>query len=59
AIQTENVAPYALAGDSPVGDYLPFSLGTGSHTLTATPFSSDGGSGPAGGSQTITFSIRN
>uniref|UniRef100_UPI0031409FD0 choice-of-anchor Q domain-containing protein n=1 Tax=uncultured Nitrospira sp. TaxID=157176 RepID=UPI0031409FD0 len=59
AIQTENVAPYALAGDSPAGDYNPFALSTGSHTLTATPFSSNGGSGPAGGSQTITFSVRN
>lgn len=59
AIQTENVAPYALAGDSPAGDYNPFALSTGSHTLTATPFAGMGGGGAGGGSQTISFSVRN
>jgi CSLREA domain-containing protein len=59
SIQTENVAPYALAGDSPAGDYLPFGLSTGSHTLTATPFAAMEGGGAAGGSQTITFTVRN
>ena len=58
AIQTENVAPYALAGDNPVGDYHPFNLTTGSHTLTATPFAEGEGSGAAGGSRTIIFSVK-
>jgi hypothetical protein len=59
SIQTENVAPYALAGDSPAGDYLPFGLSTGSHTLTATPFAAMDGGGAAGGSESITFAVRN
>jgi hypothetical protein len=59
SIQTENISPYALAGDSPAGDYTPFNLSTGSHTLTATPFAAIGGGGAAGGSQTITFTVRN
>lgn len=59
SIQTENISPYALAGDSPVGDYIPFNLSTGTHTLTATPFTAIGGGGAAGGSQTITFTVRN
>jgi hypothetical protein len=59
AIQTENVAPYAIGGDSPAGNYIPFPLSTGSHTLTATPFAEMGGGGAAGGSQTITFSVHN
>jgi hypothetical protein len=59
SIQTENIAPYALAGDSPAGDYLPFGLGTGSHTLTATPFAAMEGGGAAGGSQSITFAVGN
>ena len=44
-IQTENVAPYAIGGDSPAGNYIPFALSTGSHTLTATPFAEMGGRG--------------
>jgi CSLREA domain-containing protein len=59
SIQTENISPYAIAGDSPAGDFTPFHLSTGSHTLTATPFAAIGGGGAAGGSQTITFSVRN
>ena len=59
SIQTENIFPYALAGDSPAGDYAPFGLSPGTHTLTATPFAAIGGGGAAGGSQTITFMVRN
>lgn len=56
-IQTENVSPYALAGDS-AGDYNSFSFGAGTHTITATPFAAIGG-GPVGGSRTMTFTLRN
>lgn len=59
SIKTENVAPYALGGDDPAGDYIPFGLSTGSHILTATPFAATGGGGAAGGSQTITFTVQN
>lgn len=57
-IQTENVSPYALAGDS-AGDYNSFSFGAGTHTITATPFAAIGGGGPVGGSRTMTFTLRN
>lgn len=57
ALQTEQVAPYALNGDSPAGNYHPFDFSTGSHMLTATPFSGVGGGGAAGGSLTITFTV--
>ncbi|MGH7230473.1 MAG: hypothetical protein ACREJU_03840, partial [Nitrospiraceae bacterium] len=57
SIQTENASPYALGGDA-AGDYTPFGLSTGSHTLTATPFAAMAGGGAAGGSRTITFAVR-
>ncbi|MFO0765743.1 MAG: right-handed parallel beta-helix repeat-containing protein [Nitrospiraceae bacterium] len=56
AIQTENVAPYALAGDT-AGDYMPFSFNKGTHTVTATPFASSGGAGAAGGSLSISIVV--
>jgi hypothetical protein len=40
------------------GDYNPFGLSTGYHTLTATPFAAMAGGGAAGGSRTITFTVR-
>lgn len=58
SFQTENVAPYALGGDAPLGDYTPVSFGTGEHTVTATPFVGANGSGAAGGSRTATFNVQ-
>ena len=52
--RTENVAPYALAGDIN-GDYLPWNPSVGSYELTATPFSGTGASGSQGTGLTITF----
>ncbi len=55
-VQTENSAPYALAGDSN-GDYNSWFPGPGSHTLTATPFSGGSASGTAGTSLTVTITF--
>jgi len=54
--QTENVAPYALFGDSG-GDYRGKTLPVGDYTLTATPYSSTGGLGAPGTPLTIAFRI--
>src|SRR5438046_4971807 len=56
--QTENTAPYALFGDTG-GDYAPWTPAVGSYTLKGTPFSGSGGSGTAGTSLTINFSVIN
>ncbi len=58
AFQTENVSPYVLGGDAPLGDYTPVSFSTGDHTVTVTPFAGAGASGAAGGSRTITFKVQ-
>jgi len=57
SFQVENVAPYALGGDAPLGDYLPVSFNAGQHTIVATPFAGSSGSGAAGGSRAITFRV--
>ena len=57
AYQTENAAPFALGGDSPLGDYLPITLAGGDHTLTATPYAASGGTGAAGGALVVKFSV--
>mmetsp|Transcript_7692 Transcript_7692/g.21404 ORF Transcript_7692/g.21404 Transcript_7692/m.21404 type:complete len:958 (+) Transcript_7692:402-3275(+) len=57
-VQTENVAPYALGGDSS-GDYKAVAAlaNIGSHTVTATPYSGSGGSGSPGTSLTVVFTV--
>lgn len=57
SFNTENISPYSLGGDAG-GDYTPVALGTGLHTLIATPFAQAAGGGAAGGSQTITFTVQ-
>ena len=54
---TDKKGPYALAGDSN-GNYLPWTPGPGSHTLTATPYTHSNARGTAGTSLTITFTVR-
>ncbi|MEM8862428.1 MAG: putative collagen-binding domain-containing protein, partial [Chloroflexota bacterium] len=56
--QTENVAPYSVFGDSN-GDYEAWDLNIGTHSITATPFTGADGSGTAGDSLTISFTISN
>ncbi|MBN1680760.1 MAG: choice-of-anchor D domain-containing protein [Anaerolineae bacterium] len=54
--RTENVAPYALAGDSS-GNYGPWTPTLGEHTLSATPYLGASGSGDAGTPLSITFTV--
>ena len=55
--RTENTAPYALEGDT-AGDYAPWALGLGAHTVSATPYNGANASGgTAGPTVTVTFSI--
>ncbi|WP_370452481.1 choice-of-anchor Q domain-containing protein [Corallococcus sp. CA054B] len=57
SFQTENVAPYALGGDSPTGNYTPVPFSIGNHTVTASPFVGPNGTGDAGGSMTVDFIV--
>jgi CubicO group peptidase (beta-lactamase class C family) len=55
--RTETTPPYALAGDTS-GNYAPWTPSTGTHTLTATPFTQAGGGGTAGTALTIRFTVQ-
>ncbi len=55
--RTENVFPYALAGDAPPGKYFDWVVAPGMYTITATPFSEKRGKGEAGLSRTISFEV--
>ncbi len=55
--RTENIAPYALNGDTPTGSYTKWNAAPGSYTLTATPYSGSSGSGTAGIALTRNFTI--
>lgn len=54
--RTESQAPYALFGDTN-GNFNAGTLAAGLHTLTATPFSGAGGTGAAGTSLTMSFTV--
>jgi CSLREA domain-containing protein len=54
--QIENLSPYALGGDAG-GDYTPVALSAGEHSIRATPYSQNNGTGAAGGSWSIAFSV--
>jgi glucose/arabinose dehydrogenase len=56
---TDNVVPYALAGDVNGTDYLAWTPTVGSHTLTATPYASADASGAAGTARTLSFTVTN
>ena len=53
---TESVVPYALFSDQN-GDYAPWTPPLGSYQLQATPYAGGGGSGAAGPSFGISFSV--
>jgi len=55
--RTENAAPYALYGDQPAGFYLPWIPNPGNYTLTVVAYSGSGGSGTAGPSYTVRFTV--
>ena len=54
--RTESVAPYALGGDTN-GNYSGITLPKGSNVLTAIPYTKSQGSGVAGKSLKITFTV--
>jgi len=54
--RTENVAPYALAGDTS-GDYSPWSATNGLHTITATPYALSGAGGEVGTPLSVTIKV--
>jgi hypothetical protein len=54
--RVENFAPYSIGGDEN-GDFAPFALGQGPHTLTATPYSGPNGTGTAGQPVTVDFTV--
>ncbi|HET6795917.1 MAG TPA: hypothetical protein VFH40_02060 [Gemmatimonadales bacterium] len=55
--RTETIAPYALAGDD-TGDYRPWTPTVGSHTMTATPYTGSGATGPKGTPLTVAFTVQ-
>lgn len=55
-VQTENVAPYALAGNND-DDFEAYPFEPGEYTLTAIPYSEDGTGGEQGNSLSISFTV--
>lgn len=53
----ENIAPYAIAGDAPPGNYKKWNVSPGTYTIEAIPYPGAGGSGTAGVSKTITITV--
>ncbi|MGV3485608.1 MAG: hypothetical protein ACO1RT_14425 [Planctomycetaceae bacterium] len=54
--RTENVAPYAVAGDRN-GDYFQLSVSRGSYFLTAHPFSLPNAGGTVGNGLSVSFNV--
>jgi hypothetical protein len=54
--RVESTAPYALAGDT-TGDYHAWTPAVGSRSVTATPWTLAGGSGAAGASLMLAFTV--
>jgi hypothetical protein len=59
ALRTETIPPYAINGDIPTGSYTAWTPSAGAKTLTATPYTGASGSGTAGISETVTFTVVN
>lgn len=55
--RTENIAPYALFGDSPAGNYNGAEFPIGLYNLSAIPYSEDSLSGEMGESLAINFEL--
>jgi MYXO-CTERM domain-containing protein len=57
APRTENTAPYMLTVENAPGDYSPWTLALGSHTVIATPYSGANATGTVGAPATVTFTL--
>jgi hypothetical protein len=55
--QVENIAPFALNGDNPTGNYNPVEFPLGSNTITVTPYSERGARGEAGEPVVVNFTV--
>jgi hypothetical protein len=55
--QMANSSPYSLFGDNGAGTYFPWTPNVGSYTLEGTPFTGLNGTGLAGTSLTINFTV--
>lgn len=55
-IRTENTAPFAVAGDNS-GDYLPWNIASGSHTLSVIPYAGTNAAGAAGTPVDVAFTV--
>lgn len=55
--RVENIAPYSLSSDNGQGDFAPWTLGLGTHTVTATPYTATNAGGQAGEALTVTFTL--
>ncbi len=58
-VKTETTPPYAINGDSPVGNYSAWNPNPGSYTLVGKPYSGANGTGSSGISETVTFTVVN
>jgi DNA-binding beta-propeller fold protein YncE len=58
SFQTENYIPYALASDDD-GNYRPWTPSIGSHTISATPYTSQNAGGTTGSSTSVTVQVGN
>jgi glucose/arabinose dehydrogenase len=56
AYSTDDTAPYSIGGDN-TGDYVNWTLATGTHTLTGTPYSGAAATGTAGTATTLSFKV--
>ncbi|MDN5936868.1 MAG: right-handed parallel beta-helix repeat-containing protein, partial [Nitrosospira sp.] len=55
--QTENMAPYAMAGGWPANEYYPWDLELGAHTLAVNVYDGHGGTGTLLASRNVSFSL--
>jgi len=53
----ESIASYSLSSDNGQGDFAPWTLGLGAHTVTATPYTATNAGGQAGEALTVTFTL--
>ena len=56
-IKTESVAPYAINGDKASTGFRAWNIPEGVHTVMATPYSGNSGSGTPGVPETVTFTV--
>ncbi|WP_347158798.1 Kelch repeat-containing protein, partial [Pontibacter chitinilyticus] len=54
---TESAKPYALFGDDTHGDYYAWTPAEGSYTLKATPYTASKGTGTAGTTLSVSFTV--